>query len=144
MSEVAQVEQIGLGVAATIPEEITTKQVWQALIVKIKQPNLFLPATDIVTRPSDDGKGTFREMSVGPARIFENIYADESLLEVKFVVTDDIIEHVNIIHTNATTGERTLEFYKRHSQTGEKVFWDMPKLGGLGAINKVLEYSRTL
>lgn len=144
MSEASQVEQVGLGVAATIPTDVTTKQVWQALVIKIKQPNLFLPATDIFTRPSDDGKGTYREMSVGPARILENIYADESLLEVKFIVTDDVIEHVNIIHTDATTGERTLEFYKRHSLTGERVFWDVPKQGGLGAINKVLEYAKTL
>ena len=144
MSEAAPIEQVGLGVAATIPEEITTKQVWQALTVKIKQPNLFLPATDIITRQSDDGNGTYREMSVGPARILENIYSDESLLEVKFIVTNDIIEHVNIIHTDASTGERTLEFYKRHSQTRERVFWDVPKQGGLGAINKVLEYARTL
>ncbi len=142
MSEALPEELVGLGVSQPIAEDISTEQVWKALLIKIKEPNLFLPVTDVVTRPSDDGRGTYREMNVGPNRIIENIYADEALLEVKFVVKDDIIEHVNIVHTN--NGVRTLEFYKRHSQTGERVQWDAPKRLALGGIEKVLEKARTL
>lgn len=142
MSETLPEELVGLGVSQTIAEDISTEQVWKALLIKIKEPNLFLPVTDVITRPSEDGRGTYREMSLGPNRIIENIYADEALLEVKFVVENDIVEHVNIIHTN--NGVRTLEFYKRHSQTGERVQWDAPKQVGLGGIEKVLEKARTL
>ena len=144
MAESTEVELVGLGAGTTIPEEITTEQVWKVLLLKIEQPNLFLPVTGVITRPTDDGKGTYREMSMGPHTICENIYTDESKLEVKFVVTDDIIEHVNIIHTNATSGERTLEFYKRHSQTGERTPWEVPKSACLDAIAKVLDYARTV
>ena len=145
MAESTEVELVGLGASTVIPEEISIEQVWKVLLIKIQQPNLFLPVTDVVTRPSDDGKGTYREMSLGPnRRISENIYFDESKLEVKFVVADDIIEHVNIIHTNATNGERTLEFYKRHSQTGERTPWDVPKSVCLTAQARMFEIARTV
>ena len=143
MSEV-QEEVMGLGAASVIPEDVTTEQVWKALIIKITQPNLFLPVSDVFTRPSDDGKGTYREMSLGPNRIFENIYSNESTWEVKFVVEGDVIEHVNIIHTDSNTGERTLEFYKRHSLSGQKVHWDVPRKVGLGGIAKVLDMAKSL
>lgn len=142
MSEALPVEPVGLGVSQNIAEDISTAQVWKALLIKIKEPNLFLPVSDVTTRPSDDGRGTYREMSIGPNRMIENIYADEALLEVKFVVEGDVIEHVNIIH--AKDGVRTLEFYKRHSQTGERVHWDAPKRLALGGVEKVLEMARTL
>jgi len=40
------------------------------------------------TRPSDDGKGTYREMTLNGGVIVENIYLDEGLLEVTFVKAD--------------------------------------------------------
>lgn len=138
-------EAVGMGVSMEIPEEIPTAKVWEALLIKIKQPNLFLPVTDVVTRPSDDGLGVYREMSIGPKRIFENIYANEELLEVVFNVIDDDNEHVNIILVEEGTGRRTLEFYKRlSSNKNERVHWDAPKKIGLGGVAKVLEMARTL
>jgi hypothetical protein len=40
------------------------------------------------TRASDDGKGTYREMTLNGSVIIENIYLNESALEVVFVKTD--------------------------------------------------------
>lgn len=144
MSITADEEQAaGLGIALEIPDEISTEKVWQVLLIKIKQPNLFLPVTDVVTRTSDDGLGTYREMSLGPNRIIENIYADESLLEVNFNVTNDPEEHVNII-TIDKSGKRMLEFYKRNSETKERVFWTVPAKIGLTGMAKIFEMAKTL
>ena len=137
------IEEAGLGAAKEIPEDVSNEKVWQALLIKIKQPNLFLPVSDIVTRPSDDAIGTYREMSLGPRRIIENIYTDDSIFEVKFVVTNDPTEHVNIIHTDASTGKRTLEFYLRDKTTKERLLWHVPKHVALGGIQKVIEMAAT-
>lgn len=138
-------EEVGLGVAMEIPDEISTEKVWEVLLIKIKQPNLFLPVTDVVTRPSDDGLGIYREMSIGPNRITENIYANEALHEVVFNVINDDTEHVNIIMPNQETGGRTLEFFKRlTSNKEERVHWNAPKKLALGGIAKVLEMAASL
>jgi hypothetical protein len=137
-------ELAGLGIKMEIPDDISTEKVWEVLLIKIKQPNLFLPVTDVVTRVSDDGLGTYREMSMGPNRIVENIYADESKLEVSFVVIDDPTDHVNIIHTDAVTGTRTLEFYKRNTKTQERVHWSVPAKIGLTGMEKIFDMARTI
>jgi hypothetical protein len=140
----AEVEMAGMGVAMEIPEAIATDKVWEVLLIKIKQPDLFLPVSDVLTRPSDDGLGTYREMSAGPnkTRVFENIYADESIHEVKFRVANDDAEHVNVILCK--DGVRTLEFYKRLSSDKEKVHWAVPGKMALGGIQKVLDMAATL
>ena len=40
------------------------------------------------TRTSDDGKGTYREMTLNGSVIVENIYLNDQALEVTFVKTD--------------------------------------------------------
>ncbi len=143
MSTDSTPELAGLGKGLEIPDDISNEKVWQVLLIKIQQPSLFLPVTDVVTRPSDDGAGTYREMSMGPNRITENIYTDESIYEVNFSVANDENDHVNIILTDAT-GKRTLEFYKRNSTTKERVPWTVPAHVALGGITKVLEMARTI
>lgn len=144
MATSSESELAGMGIKMEIPEDIPTENVWKVLLIKIKQPDLFLPVTDVVTRPSDDGRGTYREMSMGANRIIENIYTDESIYEVNFSVENDETDHVNIILTDPTTGKRTLEFYKRNSATKERVFWAGPAAIGLGGIRKVLDMARTI
>ncbi len=53
---------------------------------------LFLSITPSQTRPSDDGKGTYREMTLGGNVIVENIYLNQAALEVTFVKTDGLGE----------------------------------------------------
>lgn len=144
MSSAEEESMAGMGIAMDIPDDITTEKVWQVLLVKIKQPNLFLPVTDVVTRVSDDGVGTYREMSLGPNRITENIYYDETILEVNFIVANDPNEHVNIIVVDKDTGKRTLEFYKRNSDTKERVHWAVPAKTGLAGMGKIFDMARTL
>lgn len=134
----------GMGNGIEIPAHVSNEKVWEVLLLKIQKPNLFLPVTDVLTRTSDDGCGTYREMSLGPNRIIENIFTDASIHEVKFVVNNDEYEHVNIILTDPVTGTRTLEFYKRHSISKEKVSWAAPKKVVLGGIAKVLGMAATL
>jgi hypothetical protein len=112
----AEVEMAGMGVAMEIPEAIATDKVWEVLLIKIKQPDLFLPVSDI--------------------------YADESIHEVKFRVANDDAEHVNVILCK--DGVRTLEFYKRLSSDKEKVHWAVPGKMALGGIQKVLDMAATL
>jgi hypothetical protein len=144
MATVDNNELVELGAGMEIPEDIATDKVWAVLLVKIKQPNLFLPVTDVVTRPCEDGVGTYREMSMGPTRIIEHIYYDENILEVNFNVTNDEDEHVNIILVDKDTGKRTLEFFKRNSTTKERVQWDVPKHIALAGIVKIFDMARTI
>lgn len=109
----------------------------KVLTHKVLHPDHYLPVTDVITRPSDDGRGTYREMSLGPRRIIENIYCDEAALEVLFVVVDAPTEHVNVITTDAQ-GKRLLEFYLRDKVSKLRVPWPAPKAVALGGISKVL------
>lgn len=144
-----EIEHSGLhGATFEIEESLPTDKVWEVLLHKIKHPDQFLPVSDVVTRVSDDGLGTYREMSIalptgGLTRIIENIYAHKDALEVLFVVCGDVNEHVNAISVNAD-GKRVLEFYLRNAATKERVFWKVPKKIALGGILKVLEMARSL
>ena len=140
-------ETAGLGVGLTIEAGVSSESVWTVLLQKIQQPNLFLPVKDVIARPSADGKGTYREMTlVAPGaperRIIENIYTTgEPLYEVLFVMVDDENEHVNAITTDAS-GARKLEFFMRNSKTKERVPWPAPKAVVTGGIEKVLKAAR--
>ncbi len=139
------IEEAGLGIAKDIPDDISNEKLWQVLLIKIKQPNLFLPVGDVVTRVSDDGLGIYREMTLlsTGSKIIENIYTNDSILEVSFSVVNDPTDHVNIIHTDAN-GRRTLEFYKRSTSTKERVHWAGPAKIGLAGMVKMFEMARTL
>ncbi len=105
------------------------------LLHKIQHPECYLPATDVVARPSPDGS-TYREMTVRGRRIVERIVADAALHEVRFVVVDSPLEHVNLVTTDAA-GVRRLEFFQRASATGERVPWATPAAvarGGMAAV----------
>lgn len=143
------VESAGLGVGISIDDDITTDQVWAALEIKVLRPDQFLPVTDVVTRPTDDGKGTYREMTTAfnsvnglpERRIIENIYCLKDQLEVLFVVIDDKNEHVNAIITTAD-GKRTLDFFLRDAVTKERVEWSYaPKKLVLGGIQVTMTYT---
>jgi len=141
-----------MGVGIEIEDELTTAKIWEVLLRKIQRPDEFLPVVDVVARPSDDGKGTYREMTTAfntanglpERRVVENIYALEDKLEVLFVVLDDANEHVNAITTNPETGKRSLEFFLRSVATKERVHWHVPKAVVHGGIAKVLEKARLL
>jgi hypothetical protein len=76
-------ESSGLGVAIEIEDSLPTELVWEELCLKIQHPEQYLPVTDVLTRPSEDGQGTYREMTTAfnaasglpERRIIENIYA---------------------------------------------------------------------
>ncbi len=140
----ATIEEAGLGVNLEIPTEISNEKLWDALIIKIEKPQLMLPVTDVIHRVSDDGVGTYREMSVGPKRMIENIYSDKLIWEVVFKSVTGDTEIVNIINTNTATGVRNLEFFMRDSITKERIHWAAPKSLGLGGIQKTLELARSL
>ena len=135
-------EVTGLGAGIDIDELVTTDAVWKVLLLKIEQPQLFLPVTDVIYRKSDDGLGTYREMTVNAngatKRMLENIYSDYGVLEVVFRVIDSNLEHVNTIRNNPDTGKRMLEFYQRSISTKERISWEVPRELALGGIRKVL------
>lgn len=141
-------ETAGLGVGVDIEPDISTEKVWEVLLVKIQRPDLFLPVKDIVLRPSADGKGTYREMTLAAPgnperRIIENIYAiGAPQWEVLFDVVDDENEHVNAIICDSATGSRKVEFFMRNTKSRERVPWSAPKAVVHGAISKVLQAAR--
>lgn len=146
MAEQAAAATAGLGVSMDIEETLSSDAVWAVLELKVKEPHRFLPVKDVLTRPSDDGAGTYREMtmSFSGARMVENIYTTGApLYEVRFVVVNDENEHVNIITTDAATGRRKLEFYKRVAASKERVPWAAPAAVALGGIKAVLEMARS-
>lgn len=147
MSDSAPPAQVGLGAASVeIDKDLDSSHVMLALREKIVRPQDFLPVVDVVTRVSDDGAGTYREMSMqagGGQRIIENIYHDGATI-VRFVVVGDANEHVNVIKTDAATGVRTLEFSKRNTTTLEPAFWPAPMAVAVGGIHKVLARARAL
>ncbi len=142
MSSTESEPEAGHGVSQEIPDEITTESVWKVLLIKIKEPNLILPVTDVSWRISDDGLGIYREMSSGPRRVRENIYSDENMHEVIFKLIDEPDEIVNLISTHPETGKRSLEFFRRNSTTKERVHWAVSAKLPLGGISKVLEMSK--
>jgi hypothetical protein len=135
-------EEVGLGISQEIENEIPTEKVWQVLLIKITEPNLFIPVTDVVHRPSDDGVGTYREMSMGPHRIIENIYPDKENFEIKFVDVDENSEIVNRIVIDPASKSRSLEFYKRDSTSKQRIHWAIPRKGGEEGIRKCLEMAK--
>ena len=123
---------------------------WKVLCRKVQHPNEFLPVSDVVTRVSDDGKGTYREMTTQfnlpgkpERRIIENIYCLEDIHEVLFVVIDGENEHVNAINT-FPDGKRSLEFYLLNKITKKRVHWEAPTQVAHGGIVKVLQKAREL
>lgn len=60
-------EQVGLGVAIDVPENVSNDMLMDALVVLFSRPNEFdLPVTNVITRPSSDGLGesVFEVMSL--------------------------------------------------------------------------------
>ena len=51
-------ETAGFGVGLVIDDAISTKTLMDILEKKISNPEDFLPVTDVLSRPSDDGLGT--------------------------------------------------------------------------------------
>jgi hypothetical protein len=106
---------------------------------------LFLPVKVHVVRVSDDGFGTYREMSLlatPEQKIVENIYHNNVDL-VRFVVVGDEAEHVNVI-VDEGAGVRSLQFLKRNTATLERVHWPAPLALAVGGINRVLARARAL
>jgi hypothetical protein len=133
-----QPELVGTaGVSLEIDADLPTAHVMTALKEKIVNPQRFLPVTNVRCRPSDDGAGTYREMTVTmgdkTSVMIENIYHDNVGL-VRFVVVDDPNEHINVIEHDAATGARRLKFGKRNSTTHEAVFWCVSDGAQLDAI----------
>jgi hypothetical protein len=82
--------------------------------------------------------GTYREMSLGPNRIIENIYIDHEKLEVRFVIVGGTTEHVNAITTDGN-GVRKLEFFVRDKDTHERAEWKIARDMLLGGVQKCLD-----
>jgi hypothetical protein len=141
-------EDAALGISLEIPSDLTNEKVWQALLIKIESPQKILPVTDVIHRVSDDGLGTYREMTVpgpkGPIRVLENIYSDKSIWEVNFKSLTSDTEIVNLISTDPTTSVRSLEFFLRDSSTKERAYWHGPKAMGLAGIEKTFDVARSL
>ena len=139
-------EQVGFGFSMEVPGDVSTEKLWEVMLIKIKQPELFLPVTDVVWRPTDDGRAIYREMSMGPHRMIEDIFSDSTKFEVNFVVTNasEPEDHINVINIDAATGVRSLEFYKRHSETKGRTWWAPPKKMVEVAMNKMFDMARAL
>lgn len=134
-------EEVGLGVSVIIPDNVTTDEVWEGQLIKILNPSLVLPVTDVVTHESDDKISTYREMTLGTTRYKEIIYADKSIYTVNYFNLTDYTEIVNVIVFN--NGVRSLEYYKRNSETKERIHWNAIKKDAIVAIQKAIDIVKT-
>lgn len=124
-----------------IDDSISTIKLWEVLKMKIIQPQLFLPVTDVIIRKSDNGLGIFREMTSGVNRIIENIYEDENTFELFVLInSDDKVVNRIVINDNKS---RYLEFFLRNKESLEKGPWTIvPKHVIEHGMLKVLEKAK--
>lgn len=135
---------IGSGISIRIPDDLKISKVWKALLIEIKQPHLFLPATQVKCRLTDDGLGTFREMVVGREHIKESIYASEESREVRYSVEGKSIEKIHAITQDKETGIHSVEIYQQHPITKERIQWHASKAPFVAAIEKMFEMARKI
>uniref|UniRef100_A0A7S2AAN9 Uncharacterized protein n=1 Tax=Trieres chinensis TaxID=1514140 RepID=A0A7S2AAN9_TRICV len=144
-------ESVGLGYCSDPIRDADPRKLWKHMRTKISRPQVFLPVTDVEALYVDgDGGGyTRRTMTfVGPGPmnglvIKENIYAEESTGEIRFVVLDDDGKETDVEIVNALLDHPTrIEYYRRAVGTRERLEWPAPKASAVGAIKKTVELAR--
>lgn len=105
---------------------------WDEFVVKVRQPDRYLPVVDVATRDNEDGS-VWRTMRIPPGVIpsmlqgitlVETIYMDEGKGEVRFLVLDanekpTTTEHRNILHV-LENGDLEIEYYDMDTATGAR------------------------
>lgn len=88
---------------------------WPAMVDKIHHPEKYLPhVSDVVTRPTADGSGTYREMTLnGSHTMREDIYADAETGRIEFRVVDRNLVVVNQYRHDLRAIEYVLEDTER-------------------------------
>jgi len=140
-------EQSGLGVSGGAIENVTPdllQKIWKHMVVKIKQPNLFLPVHNVQTQDCDGYVKRSMELKSTGEVIKENIYekfnGDNG--EIAFVILQDDKESdeeiINALYKDPTR----IEYFKRSRSSGARLDWNAPKHLVLEAINKTVEMAR--
>jgi len=129
-------ELVGLGCESAVFSNVKLGPLWEAMVVKIKRPDLFLPVTNVVTEDRDGFVYRSMHMTALGGTIREHIYANEKLHEIRFVVlnednTESDHEHINKLHIlNEAQTEFKLEYYQRKTGSAgaqsDRIFWKVP------------------
>jgi len=144
---VKMAEDVVMGVMGDPIEGADIKSVWNMMILKITQPQLYLPVKNVKTQ--DHGSYVGREMEFAGeghpllGHIYkEKIYStfDGECGEVRFVILSDDgaetdLEHVNALYKNPAR----IEYYQRKRSNGERVYWGGPRAAVRQAIEKTVQ-----
>jgi len=137
-------EEIGLGVSSAPIENCDADKLWKAMLVKIKQPNLFIPVVNVkITDCEGFVKRSMEFAGDGPVAgtvVEENIYTDVKSGEIRSVRLDKDgketdMEIINVLHKDPVR----IEYFQRSRSTKERVPFKAPKAGGLATIAKTIE-----
>jgi hypothetical protein len=139
-------EPVGLGFCSDPIEGVGAGALWEMMLLKVAQPELFLPVKAVECRVGE--AATWRTMTFdgpGPMHgrvILENIYADEASGEIQFVSLDEAGEETDAVVMNVLLQDPLrIEYFQRHGKTKERTFWPAPKAGAMSAIAKTVELS---
>ena len=140
-------EEVGLGVSSGPIENVTPDflaKIWKHMVVKIKQPNLFLPVTNVKTEDCDGYVKRSMELKTNGDVLKENIYSefDGETGEIRFVVLKDGKETDNEIINALYKDPPRIEYFQRSISSGERVHFGVPKHLVLEAISKTIEFAR--
>jgi len=136
-----------MGVMGDPIEGADIKAVWNMMVLKIKQPQLFLPVKNVKT--TDHGSYVAREMEFAAKGhpLFGHIYREKIYKtfdgesgEIRFVILSDDgaetdLEHVNSLYKNPAR----IEYYQRKRSNGERVYWNGPRAAVRLSIEKTVK-----
>ena len=139
-----QAGTLGAGVSVRIPTDVDSHKVWKALLISIKQPQLFLAAKKVITSLTADGNGTRREMILERKRVVENIYANEATREIRYQRDGTPIETIHAIITDASSGLQSVEVYQRNSADHSRIDSHDSRVNVMNSLEKVFDMARKI
>jgi hypothetical protein len=127
-------ELVGMGIQFQLPVTAPPEKVWAAMVLKIYEPEKFLPVTNVKVTEVIPGRHVQREMVLVGRTIREEIYLDESCYKIRGFAAGEDSAGINVYDPN--TG--ILNYYKENVK-GERIPWEIPKVFATMAMEKTKE-----
>merc|ERR1719197_1149750 len=131
-------KSVGLGIHSEEITEVSHDAMWRAMIEAIREPERFMPVSDVSFKAvtGTGGKPCVQRTMTASGKTFtENIYEDEASCEIVYRKLDasgneQPIERVVALRTHPMQ----VEFHCRNMKDGFRVNWEVPKTVALGAV----------
>lgn len=140
---------VGMGHTSDAIEGVSHAQLFKAMMLKVDQPDRFLPVSQVSVRLATDPAAAeegalWRSMVFDGALIREHIYASKADGEVRFVGLDEAglregdLEIVNALRRDPLR----IEYYQRHLVTKARMHWAAPVANAASAIATTVALAR--